>query len=139
MAKTFGYGTVLQVTTTTGDAAIAQLTNISGPGVDFAECDTTTMDSSSNFRTSVPGLGDPGDMSLSLMYDPAAVTHKRLAYYAGQRSVKAFKLYQGGSTAASEEDTFSAWVKSIGREIPMDNMITCDVTLHVTGKPGYTT
>ena len=137
MTKKFGYGSVLQVTTTTGDAALAQITNISGPGVDFAEVDTTTMDSSSNYRTSVPGLGNPGDVTIGLMYDPAAVTHKRLAYYMGQRSVKAFKLYHG--TTADDEDLFSAWVKSMGREIPMDGMITSDVTLHVTGKPGYTT
>lgn len=139
MTKFFSYGSVLQVTTTTGDAAIAQVVSINGPGVDFPEVDTTTMDSSSNYRTSVPGLGNPGDVTLSLQYDPAAVTHKRLAYYMGQRSTKAFKLYQGGSTAANDEDAFSAWVKGMGREIPLDGMITCDVTLHVTGKPGYST
>lgn len=138
MAKTFGYGSVLQVTTTTGDLAIAQVTGISGPGVDFTEVDTTTMDSSSNFRTSVPGLGNPGDVTIGLMYDPTAVSHKRLAYYQSQRSTKAFKLYHG-STAAGDEDLFSAWIKSMGREIPMDGMITSDVTLHVTGKPGYST
>lgn len=137
MTKHFGYGAVLQVTTTTGDAAIGQVLSLSGPGVDFPEVDTTTMDSSSNYRTSVPGLGNPGDVTISLMYDPGSVPHKRLAYYMGQRSTKAFKLYHG--TTAADEDAFSAWVKSLGREIPMDNMITADITLHVTGKPGYTT
>lgn len=137
MTKYFGYGSVLQVTTTTGDAAIGQITGISGPGVDFPEVDTTTMDSSSNYRTSVPGLGNPGDVTIGLMYDPGSVPHKRLAYYMGQRSTKAFKLYHG--TTAADEDAFSAWVKSMGREIPMDGMVTSDITLHVTGKPGYTT
>jgi hypothetical protein len=139
MTKTFGYASVLQVTTTTGDAAIGQITNITGPGVDFADVDTTTMDSSSNYRTFVPGLGDPGEITISLVYAPTTVSHKRLMYYMGQRSVKAFKLYQGGSTAAGDEDTFSAYIKSMGREIPMDGLITGDVTLKVTGKPGYTT
>lgn len=138
MTKYFGYGSVLQVTTTTGDAAIGQILSINGPGVDFADVDTTTMDSSSNYRTFVPGLGDPGEITVSLLYDPGAVTHKRLAYYAGQRSTKAFKLYHG-TTAAGDEDTFSAHVKGIGREIPMDGMIACDFTLKVTGKPGYST
>ena len=134
MTKFFGYRSI--VATSTGE--IAQLTGVSGPGVDFNEADTTTMDSSSNYRTSVPGLGNPGDLTIGLMYDPTAVPHKRLAYYMGQRSVKAFKLYHG-TTAAGDEDTFSAWIKSLGREIPMDGMITADITLHVTGKPGYTT
>ena len=138
MSKLFGYGSVLQVTTTTGDLAIGQVTNISGPGTDAADVDTTTMDSSSNFRTFVPGLIDPGELTFSLAYDPALTSHKRLAYYHGQRQTKAFKLYHG-TTAAGDEDAFSGHVKSLGREIPMDNLITCDVTLKITGKPGYTT
>lgn len=137
MTKYFGYGSVLQVTTTTGDAAIGQVTSIDGPGVDFPEVDTTTMDSSSNYRTSVPGLGEPGDVTIGLMYDPTATAVKRLTYYMGQRSVKGFKLYHG--TSSADEDTFNAWVKSLGRAIPMDGMITADLTLHVTGKPGYST
>lgn len=138
MSKIFGYGSVLQVTTTTGDLAIGQVTNISGPGTDAADVDTTTMDSSSNFRTFVSGLIDPGELAISVMYDPGLVSHKRLAYYHGQRSTKVFKLYHG-TTAAGDEDTFSAHIKSLGREIPMDNVITCDFTVRVTGKPGYTT
>ncbi len=86
MTKHFGYGAVLQVTTTTGDAAIGQVLSITGPGVDFPDVDTTTMDSSSNYRTFVPGLGDPGELTINVLYDPAAVAHKRLAYYMGQRS-----------------------------------------------------
>lgn len=133
MTKIFGYRSI--VATSTGE--IAQLTGVSGPGVDFNEADTTTMDSSSNFRTSVPGLGNSGDLTLSMMYDPALASHKILAEAATNRTVKVFTVYHGSSTG--DTDVFSAWVKSIGREIPMDNMITSDVTLHVTGKPGYTT
>lgn len=133
MTKIFGYRSI--VATSTGE--IAQLTGVSGPGVDFNEADTTTMDSSSNYRTSVPGLGNAGDVTLSMMYDPAHASHKILAEAAVTRTVKVFTVYHGSSTG--DTDTFSAWVKSIGREIPMDNMITRDVTIHVTGKPGYTT
>ena len=137
MTKTLGYGSVLVVTTTTGDANIAQIRNFGGPSASFGDVDTTTLDSSSNYRTFVPGLGDPGEVTLALVYDPTAITHKRLTYYMGQRSVKGFKVYHG-STAGTEQ-TFNAYVKSLGRETPLDNLITADVTLKVTGKPGYTT
>lgn len=133
MTKIFGYRSI--VATSTGE--IAQLTNVGGPGTDFAEVDTTTMDSSSNYRTSVPGIGNPGDMTLAFMYDPAAASHKILAEAQQNRTTKVWTVYHGSSTG--DTDTFSAWVKSMGREIPMDGMITCDVSLHVTGKPGYTT
>lgn len=137
MSKYFGYGCVLQVTTTTGDAAIGQIRNINGPGASFGDVDTTCMDSSSNYRTFVPGLGDAGELTFTLLYDPGLVAHKRLAYYAGQRSVKNFKLYHG--TTAADEDAFAAYVKGIARTIPMDDVITCDITLKVTGNPAYTT
>lgn len=56
----------------------------------------------------------------------------------GQRMNKAWKLYHG-TTVAADEDTFNAYVKSVGREIPMDDVITADFTLKVSGLPGYTT
>lgn len=133
MSKIFGFRSI--IATSTGE--IAQLTGISGPGSDFPEVDTTTMDSSSNYRTSVPGLGDPGDITLPMMYDPALASHKILAEAALNRTTKVWTVYHGSSTG--DTDVFSAWVKGIGREIPMDNMITADVTLHITGIPGWTT
>ena len=138
MTKTFGYGSVLAVTTTTGETNIGQLRNITGPGVSFGDVDTTCMDSSTNYRTFVAGLGDGGEVTASLVYAPTTISHKRLMYYMGQRSTKSFKLYHG-TTAAGDEDTFSAHIKSVSREIPMDGLITASLTLKLTGKPGYTT
>ena len=135
--KTLGYGSVLVVTTTTGDLNLGSVRKIGGPSVSFNDIDTTCMDSSSNYKTFVAGLGDPGEVTVSLVYDPTNTGHKRLAYYAGQRSVKTFKHYHG-STGGTEQ-TFSAYVKGYGRETPMDDLITSDVTLKVSGKPGYTT
>lgn len=133
MSKIFGYRSI--VATSTGE--IGQLTNITGPGTDAADVDTTTMDSSSNFRTFVSGLIDPGEMTLSVMYDPALASHKTLYRAQQNRTQKVFTVYHGSSTG--DTDVFTAGVKSVGREIPMDNMITCDFSLKVTGKPGYTT
>ena len=133
MAKIFGYRSI--IATSTGE--IAQLLGISGPGVDFPEVDTTTMDSSSNYRTSVAGLGNPGDVSLQMLYDPGGASHKVLARAAQNRTVKVWTVYHGSSTG--DTDVFSAWVKSINREIPKDGMIAADVSIHITGLPGYTT
>ncbi len=137
MAKTFGYACVLQVTTTTGDLAIGQVRSISGPGVDFADVDTTCMDSTSNYRTFVPGLGDPGEVTLSVVYDPGLRSQAVLAYYLKNRTEKGWKLYHG--TSAANEDAFTAYVKSYNRDIPMDDVITADITLKLTGLPGYST
>lgn len=133
MTKFFGYRSI--IATSTGE--LAQLTGFDGPGVDFPEVDTTTMDSSSNYRTSVAGLGEPGDVTLEMLYDPTHASHKILAAAALNRTQKTWTVYHGSSTG--DTDTFEAWVKSINRTIPMDNMISASVTIHVTGVPGYTT
>jgi len=133
MAKTFGFRSI--VATSTGE--IAQLRSITGPGVSFGDVDTTTMDSSSNYRTFVPGLGDPGELTMTMIYDPASASHKILASAAQSRTTKVWTVYHGSSTG--DTDVFSAYVKGISRTIPMDDVIQADITLHVTGKPAYTT
>mgnify|MGYP001565766737 FL=1 len=133
MAKTHGYRSILA--SSTGE--VAQILSISGPGVSFNDIDTTTLDSSSNYRTFASGLGDPGEVTFGLVYDPTHASHKMLARAAQNRTQKTWTAYHGSSTG--DTDVFEAYVKGLGREIPMDDVISCDVTMHVTGLPGYTT
>jgi hypothetical protein len=137
MAKSIGYKSILAVTTTTGLTEIGQIRSISGPGVSANDIDTTTLDSSSNYRTFACGLLDPGEVTISAVYDSTSLTHSRLCYYMGLKAVKTFTVYHGSSTG--DTDAFSAYVKGMSREIPLDDLITCDYTLKVTGKPAYTT
>ena len=133
MTKFFGYRSI--IATSTGE--LAQVRSISGPGVSFGDVDTTCMDSSTNYRTFVPGLGDGGEVTIGLVYDPTANSHKILATAALGRTTKTFTVYHGSSTGDS--DVFEAYVKGISREIPMDDIITADVTLKCAATPGYTT
>lgn len=137
MVKTHGYRSLLCVTTTTGLHEIGQIKNITGPGVSGNDVDTTCMDSTSNYRTFVSGLLDPGEVSFGCVYDSTSISHSRLAFYMGQRSSKTFTVYHGSSDG--DTDAFTAHVKGMSREIPMDDLISCDFTLKVTGKPAYTT
>jgi len=138
MTKTVGYKSVLVATTSTGlDVNLAQIRNISGPGVTATDVDTTTMDSSTNYRTFAAGLLDPGEVTFSLVYDPTNATHTRLARWMRGRYSAGWKVYHG-STAGTGQD-FTGYVKGMSREIPMDDVITCDVTIKVSGSPGYTT
>ena len=133
MTKHHGYRSV--ITTSTGE--IGQVRNISGPGTEFADIDTTCMDSSSNYRTFVAGLGDPGEVTISLVYDPTMSSHLKLADAANNLETRSFTVYQGSTSGDS--DAFEAHVKGISREIPYDDLITADLTLKVTGIPGWTT
>lgn len=133
MSKIFGYRSL--IATTTGE--IGQLRNIDGPGSASDDVDTTTMDSTTNFRTFIQGLNNPGEVTMTAVYDPALASHTKLAAFHAQRLTRNWTIYHGSSTGAS--DTFLAYVKGVGRAIPMDNVITCEFTLKVSGTPGYST
>lgn len=139
MAKNVGYGSVLIVCSTdnTTENNIAQVRSITGPGVSGNDVDTTTMDSTSNYRTFVAGLLDPGELTFNLVYDSTSTTHALLAHLMGERHTGVWKVCIGstGGTAT----TFSGHIKGMSREIPLDDVITCDVTVKVSGLPGYTT
>ena len=138
MAKSIGYGSVLMVNSTTGgEVNVAQVRSISGPGVSFNDVDTTCLDSSSNYRTFVAGLGDPGELSFSLVYDSTATSMSLLTRHMKNRTSTTFKVAEGSSGGTLT--SFSGYVKAMGREIPMDDVISCDVTVKVSGLPGYTT
>lgn len=139
MAKTFGYGSVIAVASSTGgEKNIACVRSISGPGVSFDDVDSTCLDSSSNFRTFVPGLGDPGEVTFEVVYDPATASanHAYLYDLMNSRTARVFSIMHGSS--AGDVDTFTGYVKGLSREIPLDDLITAEFTVKVSGSPGYT-
>ena len=137
MTKRAGYGSVLTCTTSTGTLEVAYVRSISGPEVSGEDVDTTTLDSSSRYRTFVPGHMDPGEVTLDLVYSSTITSHKRIAYFMGQGTAKTWTVYHGSSTGPSR--AFSAYIKGMSAVVPMDDVISCEVTMKVSGKPGFTT
>ncbi len=137
MAKIIGYGSVLTTTSSTGTLEHGQIRSISGPAGSASDVDTTCLDSTSNFRTFARGPVDPGEVTLTLAYDPALDTHKRIGTYYANGTVLNWTVYHGSSTGAT--DIINAYVSSMGREIPLDDLITCEVTLKASGNPNYST
>ena len=139
MTKSIGYGSVLILCSSdnTTENKVIQVRNISGPGVSGADVDTTTLDSSSNYRTFVGGLLDPGELTFNIVYDSTEATHALIAHLMGERHTAAWKVCIGSTAGVTT--SFNGHIKGMAREIPLDDVITCDVTVKVTGVPGYTT
>jgi hypothetical protein len=90
-----------------------------------------------DYPTRRDDVADPGEVTASLVYDPTDASHTRLARYMKNRITANFKICEvstGGSVSS-----FTGYIKAMSREIPMDDVITCDVTFKVSGLPGYTT
>ena len=135
MAKGIGYGSELSVASTTGTLEVGQIRSISGPDSEYDDVDTTTLDSSTNFRTFVAGLADPGVVTIELVADPTLTSHTRLSTYHEAGSIKVWTI---SHPTSANTQAFSGYVKSIGQEIPLDDLITRSVSFKVTGDPGWT-
>lgn len=136
MAKEIGFGATFTVATTTGTLTIGQIRSISGPGSDADMVDTTTLDSSTSYRTFTQGLADPGEVSLEVVYDgvTAAVGHSRLETYQENRTSKVYTITY--PTTANTQ-SFTAYVKGLSQEIPLDDLVMQTITMKITGDPGW--
>ena len=138
MVKEIGLGTVLGVDATgsTDFTAIAQIRSISGPGSAGTSIDVSTLDDADNFGRYRGGRVDPGEVSLELVYDATTATHRTLNQLLGSRAEANWELIFGTTTNI---ETFLGFVNGVGREIPLDDAVTTEVTIKVTANPGYST
>ena len=133
MAKYSAYGTVLE----RGATTIAQVTNISGPGLLLDTEDVTSHDSTAAWEEVVGTILRSGEITLDIVYDPAAATHKNAA--GGlladlvARTAQTYSLIF--TDAADTEWTFSAFVVGFEPDMPHDGALTASVTMKITGQP----
>lgn len=136
----FAHGTLLQVGdgVSTGETftTVAEVTNIGGPGIALEPLEVTSHSSTAGWKEFIGGLLDGGEVSLSINYIPTNATHDATTgLIADQvaRTVRNFQLVfpDSGTTTWS----FSALVVNFEPGEPVDNALTAEVTLKVTGQP----
>ena len=133
MSKYAGYGTVLEREGT----PIVQVTNISGPGLSLDVEDVTSHDSTGAWEEVVATILRSGEISLDIVYDPAAATHSAtagglIADMVGRASTTYSLIF---TDAASTEWTFTAFVVGFEPDMPHDGALTASVTMKITGQP----
>lgn len=133
------YGTLLQ----SGDGGapenfttIAEVTDITGPGLVQDPLDVTSHESPGAFREFVGGLLDGGEVTFTINYVPTAATQDASTGLLADmiaRIVRNFQLIfpDVGTTTWS----FSALVTSFEPAEPVDDRLSAEVTLKVTGQP----
>jgi len=122
--------------TTAGVAAatIAQVANIGGPSLSMDTEDVTTHDSPEAWEEVVATILRTGDISLDIVYDPAAATHSAAAGlidYKENRKIGFFTLTFPNASAWS----FPAYVTGFEPSAPHDGALTASVALKISGKP----
>lgn len=138
--KRIGLGCSLAIlnTTSTAYTTLAGLMSIAGPSASGDDVDTTTLDNSTgttHWKTFQRGQVDPGETQLTLSYSSTETANKMLGGALKMGTVRTWKVTMG-----STYETFTGYIKSMGREIGgAANMITRSVTMKITGNPGFPT
>jgi hypothetical protein len=133
MAKYAAFGCSLKRNTT----VIANVSNISGPGLSVDMEDVTTHDSTSGWEEAVATILRSGEITLDIVYDPDNSTHKYAAtgllHDLVSRASTTYNLFFSDSTPATWQ--FSAFVTGFEPHMPVGGALTASVSFKLTGAP----
>jgi predicted secreted protein len=125
-----GVGTIIQKWDGSSQwDAIAEVTNISGPGMTRDLIEVTNLDSTGGYREFIAGFRDGGTVVLSMNYTRAGLD----AFFADFESdeVQNYEIILPDTDETSIE--FEGLVQEFPLTIPTDSQITMEVTIKVTG------
>ncbi len=143
VTKMIGLGTKLYVkastASTTTYSQIAGLISLPGPEASAEDVDTSTIDNSTdatvNWKTFQRGQVDPGEMTLTLAYGSTDASSKKLGTLLKTGALQTWKIIFPNTSASVE--TFTGYVKSMGRALEKGTLITRNVGIKVSGAPGF--
>jgi hypothetical protein len=116
------------------EVEVAQVTNISGPGLGVDVEDVTTHDSTNAWEEQVATIIRSGEITLDIVYDPADGTHDAatgLVYRLEDQIYSFFKLIFSEDT----EWESSGYVVGFEQGSPVGGALTATVKLKITGEP----
>lgn len=128
-----GYGTLLQ----RGDGAtpenfttVGEVLSITGPNLALNIVDATHMESPGATQEFIPGLIDPGTITMNLAFVPSNTTQSNLVTDLKNRTKRNFQIVfpDTGTTTWS----FAGYVTGWAVTAPINDRLTADVTVKVT-------
>ncbi len=133
MAEYIAKGTVLQ--RGTGDTptvftTIANIMSITPPNMQRDSLETTKHNDEDRWRTYIPGLIDPGQVTLNISWDPNNATHDFLDEL-NSAEVAAYKIKF--PAAIGMEFTFDAFLESFEPAGDVDGLLSATATYKVSG------
>ena len=125
-----GIGTTLKK----GDVVIANLTSIDGVSISADTIESTNLSTEGGYRTFVNGLKDAGEVSISghFGYDD----HNELLADFEASTLDAYTIeFPDRGTTTGTQWTFSAVVTAFGTSVELEDLISFEATLKVSGRP----
>jgi hypothetical protein len=144
-----GYGAVLKLGTdgvSSNATSVANITSISGPNMTRDSVDISTLTSASITKEFVPGLIDPGEITLEINYnetDAALLTgttvgiNNHYPIYIAMNFPDATATAASGTVGSSFEGM--GFITSLGHALDTGSKISQSCTIKLTGALTYTT
>jgi hypothetical protein len=114
-------------------SAVANITNITGPGVSRDMLDKTVHGTTDYYRTFIPGLIDGGEISVEGNLGTAAGGNVLMTLLNNGTKTTGATLVSGGMTW-----TFNCYVSAFSCGFPHDGLISFSGTIKIDGKPVLT-
>jgi len=122
-------------TMTVGSASPGEIKSLSGLGWTASEIDTTVHSSTSNVRSSIPGLVTPNAITVVLRFSKTAATANATLLAANFQTPQSVVISFPFTTP--ETCTFDAYVSGLSLDIPDDDGVTMTLTLKPTSMPTF--
>lgn len=127
------FGTLLKRNGTT----VAEVNDITPPSLGRDEIEVTHHQSPNRWREFIKGLKDAGEFSMSINYIPTNSTHNAstglLADFANDTTVDTWTLVFPDTALTTW--SFPGFMKGFAPKAPIDDKLSADVTMKVTGQP----
>ncbi len=133
MAAKIGLGTTVGYETTPGGGTyttVGEVFEFSPPASSMDTVDATDFSHTDGHRRFIAGLIDAGEVTFTLHYDPALTVYGAIDTMYKARVQRKWKFIYAGSTVNTVID---ALITGLGRAVPMDEKMTMEVTLKVSG------
>lgn len=127
MAELAAYGVLFK----RGAVTVGQVSNITGPGLSLDTIEVTAHDSPSAFREFVAGLGDAGEVTVEMFFDPDNTGQASLRTDLTSRTSTSYSVTFPDPTP--QVWTFTGFVTAFEPSAPVDGALTVSSTIKITG------
>jgi predicted secreted protein len=117
-----------------GTTVIANLTSIDGVGVSSDTIETTNLSTEGGYRTFVSSLKDAGEVSISGHFDYTSHNTLLADFEASSIDTYTIEFPDAGVTTGTQW-TFSAVVTAFSTSVELEDLISFEATLKVSGRP----
>lgn len=115
--------------------AIAEINSIDGPNKSRATIDVTSLDSTGGYREFIGSFRDSGEINLDMNFTPDGFNDLNTDFENSDLVDYRIVLPDDADTTFD----FSGFVSSLGMAVPLDDKVTCKVTIKISGPVTLTT